>query len=83
MPSQQGPWRPELENLSLTLVEKVARLAAVPLLIQHQIEPLVCSMNCYYSNLIEGHDTHPIAIEKALQGDYSKDTKKRNLQKAQ
>ena len=25
-------------------------------------------MNCYYSNLIEGHDTHPIDIERALQG---------------
>ena len=23
-------------------------------------------MNCYYSNLIEGHDTHPIDIERAL-----------------
>ena len=22
-------------------------------------------MNCYYSNLIEGHDTHPIDIERA------------------
>ena len=37
-------------------------------------------MNCYYSNLIEGHDTHPIDIERALKGDYSKDSKKRNLQ---
>jgi len=24
---------------------------------------LVRSMNCYYSNLIEGHDTHPVDIE--------------------
>jgi Fic family protein len=37
-------------------------------------------MNCYYSNLIEGHDTHPIDIERAMQGDYSADPKKRNLQ---
>ena len=37
-------------------------------------------MNCYYSNLIEGHDTHPIDIERALQGDYSNDAKKRDLQ---
>jgi Fic family protein len=37
-------------------------------------------MNCYYSNLIEGHDTHPIDIELALKGDYSKDAKKRDLQ---
>jgi hypothetical protein len=26
---------------------------------------LVRSMNCYYSNLIEGHNTHPIDIERA------------------
>ncbi|MGW6780867.1 Fic family protein [Brucella pseudogrignonensis] len=37
-------------------------------------------MNCYYSNLIEGHDTHPIDIERALAGDYSADATKRNLQ---
>jgi Fic family protein len=41
---------------------------------------LVRSMNCYYSNLIEGHDTHPIDIERALKNDYSADTRKRNLQ---
>lgn len=41
---------------------------------------LVRSMNCYYSNLIEGHDTHPVDIEKALNDDYSRDPKKRNLQ---
>jgi Fic family protein len=40
----------------------------------------VRSMNCYYSNLIEGHNTHPIDIERALKGDYSKDAKKRDLQ---
>ena len=33
---------------------------------------LVRAMNCYYSNLIEGHDTHPIDIERALNNDYSR-----------
>jgi Fic family protein len=37
-------------------------------------------MNCYYSNLIEGHDTHPIDIERALKNDYSADPGKRDLQ---
>ena len=37
-------------------------------------------MNCYYSNLIEGHDTHPIDIERALKNDYSADPEKRDLQ---
>ncbi len=41
---------------------------------------LVRSMNCYYSNLIEGHATHPIDIERALRNDYSTDLERRNLQ---
>jgi Fic family protein len=45
------------------------------------LSDLVRSMNCYYSNLIEGHDTHPVDIEKALNNDYSDDAKKRDLQK--
>src|SRR5258708_1410539 len=41
---------------------------------------LVRAMNCYYSNLIEGHKTHPIDIERALKNKYSADPEKRNLQ---
>jgi Fic family protein len=41
---------------------------------------LVRAMNCYYSNLIEGHDTHPLDIERALKNDYSTNADKRNLQ---
>lgn len=41
---------------------------------------LVRAMNCYYSNLIEGHHTHPVDIERAMQNDYSADPEKRNLQ---
>jgi Fic family protein len=41
---------------------------------------LVRAMNCYYSNLIEGHDTHPIDIERAMKNDYSADPRKRTLQ---
>ena len=37
-------------------------------------------MNCYYSNLIEGHDTHPVDIERAFKNDYSNDPRKRDLQ---
>lgn len=44
------------------------------------LSDLVRSMNCYYSNLIEGHDTHPIDIERALNEDYSNDPEKRDLQ---
>jgi len=41
---------------------------------------LVRAMNCYYSNLIEGHDTHPVDIEEALKGEYSNNAYKRDLQ---
>ena len=37
-------------------------------------------MNCYYSNLIEGHDTHPVAIERALRRDFDHDPVQRDLQ---
>src|SRR5271156_1499460 len=44
------------------------------------LSDLVRSMNCYYSNLIEGHNTHPVDIEKALKAEFSKEPEKRNLQ---
>jgi Fic family protein len=47
------------------------------------IEPLarlVREMNCYYSNLIGGHNTHPVDIQRALFGEESRDPKKRDLQ---
>ena len=37
-------------------------------------------MNCYYSNLIEGHNTKLQDIERALNSDFEDDEKKRNLQ---
>ena len=37
-------------------------------------------MNCYYSNLIEGHDTHSRDIDRALANDFEHDAKKRSLQ---
>ena len=39
------------------------------------------AMNCYYSNLIEGHDTLPLDIERAMKSDYSQDQRKRDLQR--
>ena len=37
-------------------------------------------MNCYYSNLIEGHDTRPRDIARALAGDLDEDEGRRGLQ---
>lgn len=41
---------------------------------------LVRAMNCYYSNLIEGHHTHPVDIERALKNQFSADPHQRDLQ---
>jgi len=71
----------ELEDLAMELAKKSSALAGtMPPAVRQSIGDLVRSMNCYYSNLIEGHDTHPRDIDKALAGDFSKDPEKRNLQ---
>jgi Fic family protein len=73
--------RPELTDLAVELAQKSAGFRrSLPDCLLSSLADLVRAMNCYYSNLIEGHDTHPIDIERALKGDYSKDAKKRDLQ---
>src|SRR6202166_3417327 len=78
--SESSPHRGALTDLAIDLAGKAAgfRSSLAPG-IRTALADLVRSMNCYYSNLIEGHDTHPIDIERALSGEYSKDAKKRNL----
>jgi Fic family protein len=65
-------------------VELAARSAGFRRSLPHGVltalADLVRAMNCYYSNLIEGHDTHPADIERALKNDYSADAHKRTLQ---
>lgn len=71
----------ELEALAIELIEKSSSLAS-------SLHPLTASaiadflrpMNSYYSNLIEGHDTHPIDIERALNKEFANDIKNRSLQ---
>lgn len=76
-----SPRRGALTDLALDLASKSAGFRrSLPGNLLNSLADLVRSMNCYYSNLIEGHDTHPIDIERALKGDYSKDIKKRDLQ---
>ncbi len=53
---------------------------SLPQCVIRALADLVRAMNCYYSNLIEGHDTHPVDIERALKGDYSADSRQRVLQ---
>ncbi len=81
MVDEGSPHRRVLNDLALELAEKSAAFrSSLPESIAAVLADLVRAMNCYYSNLIEGHNTHPIDIERALEGNYSADPKKRNLQ---
>jgi Fic family protein len=80
--SDRSIHRKELMDLAMELASKSAGFRhSLPSAIQTSLANTMRAMNCYYSNLIEGHYTHPIDIERALQGHYSSDIKNRNLQK--
>jgi Fic family protein len=79
--SESSRHRGALTDLAVDLAGKAAgfRSSLAPG-VRTALADLVRSMNCYYSNLIEGHDTHPVDIERALKNDYSTDRTKRDLQ---
>ncbi len=73
--------RAALTDLAVELAARSAGFRrSLPDGVRTALADLVRAMNCYYSNLIEGHDTHPVDIERALKNDYSKDPRKRDLQ---
>jgi Fic family protein len=73
--------RQHLTDLTLDLARKSSAFrASLPASILRSLADLMRSMNCYYSNLIEGHNTHPVDIERALRNEYSADPRKRDLQ---
>lgn len=68
-------------DLAFELAKKSSGLRrSLPFSLGDSLADLVREMNCYYSNLIEDHYTHPIDIARALRDDFNHDTKKRNLQ---
>jgi Fic family protein len=74
------PWK-KLADLAVDLAAKSSGFQrSLPPTIANALARLVRSMNCYYSNLIEGHDTHPIDIERALKADFSSNPEQRDLQ---
>ena len=74
-------YRTVLTDLALDLAARSAGLGrSLPEGLLVALSKLGRTVNCYYSNLIEGHDTHPVDIERALKNDYSADSAKRNLQ---
>jgi Fic family protein len=83
-PMKVGQDSPRLAALNDLAVELTAKASAfrstLPPGIREALANLVRAMNCYYSNLIEGHDTHPIDIERAIANDFSADPKQRDSQ---
>jgi Fic family protein len=73
--------RKELEDWATDLVAKASGLAGrLNPVMRASVGDLVRSMNCYYSNLIEGHNTFPIDIDRALKNELAPETARRNLQ---
>jgi Fic family protein len=70
-----------IEDLIFTLIKQASELNAVlkPRTAE-AVGDVLRSMNCYYSNLIEGHNTHPRDIDRALADDLSENIEQRNLQ---
>jgi len=77
-----------LDEPTTDIADVIADLAASSATLGKALHPrtaanladLVRVMNTYYSNLIEGHNTRPRDIERALAGELDKDEGRRNLQ---
>jgi Fic family protein len=77
-----------LDTLPIAITDRIASLTAAAERLGHRLHPqttrnladLVRVMNCYYSNLIEGHNTKPRDIERALANDLDGEESRRNLQ---
>ena len=86
LPSAMEPMIPTDQKGILTerAVELIRKSAALSSLLhpitRGAVSQIIKPMNSYYSNLIEGHNTHPIDIERAMNHDYSQDPGKRILQ---
>lgn len=84
-PSLLEPVHPQrtrnLEDLAILLASTAGQLTrGLHPIVLRSLGAVVRSMNCYYSNLIEGHRTRPIDLERALAQDFSSDPQQRNLQ---
>jgi Fic family protein len=86
-PSMMEPLLPtgqsgRLAELTCEILKASGRLTGQvhsPLVLK-RVADLVREMNCYYSNLIEGHKTIPRDIERAMKRDFSHDQTQRDNQ---
>lgn len=71
----------DLEDVAAQLLSDASGLAGrIHPVVRESVGTLVRSMNCYYSNRIEGHNTHPRDIDRALANDFSSEPRQRELQ---
>src|SRR5712671_3446444 len=89
--TEETPQRIEparLEEAAEAIVDVIAELAAASATLGAGLHPrtaanladLVRLMNTYYSNLIEGRNTRPRDIARALEGQFDQDKERRDLQ---
>jgi len=77
-----------LDETNAEILDLVAELSRASGALGNRLHPrsaanladLVRVMNCYYSNLIEGHNTTPREIERAIGGQLDEAEDRRNLQ---
>ena len=77
-----------IDEPSSAIADVVADLTAAVSVLSKFLHPLTAAnladavriMNTYYSNLIEGHNTRPRDIERALSGQLDQNDERRNLQ---
>ena len=77
-----------LDEASEPIADVIAELSAASATLGARLHPLTAAnladlvriMNTYYSNLIEGHNTRPGDIARALEGKFDQDRGRRDLQ---
>ena len=77
-----------LRSATDELAALMMKMAAGAAVLDHALHPKTAAqlagavriMNCYYSNMIEGHNTRPREIEQAMNGVFTSDPERRNLQ---
>jgi Fic family protein len=83
--SAMEPLVPEiapLEDLALRLLAGASALGgSLPTKTSRTVAELLRVTNCYYSNRIEGHNTHPADIERAMRNELAEDPTIRTLQR--
>lgn len=79
LPKAQGARLAELTCAILQASGSLTGRIHSPHVLQ-RVADLVREMNCYYSNLIEGHKTTPRDIERALKRDFSQNETQRDNQ---